>query len=71
MTKSSKREMFILEYLVRITSDMENTVSAMKRNIDLNNIDSIDIIDYIESLAAYRTMIQIEKDIVNILSWNV
>lgn len=63
--------LFVLQYLVRLTSDMENRINEMKRNIDLNNLDAVDIIDYIETVAAYRMAVQIEKEIVEILSWKL
>lgn len=63
--------LFVLQYLVRVTSDMENQIREMKRNIDLNNLDAVDIIDYIETMSAYRLAVQMEKDIVGILSWKL
>lgn len=71
MGKENLHHLFVLQYLVRVTSDMENQIREMKRNIDLNNLDAVDIIDYIETMAAYRLAIQIEKDVVNILSWKL
>ena len=64
-------QLFVLQYLVRLTSDMENRIRDMKANIDLNNLDAVDIIDYIETVAAYRMAVQIEKEIVEILSWKL
>lgn len=64
-------ELYILQYLVRKTSDLENRIQTMKKNMDLQNIDAVDIIDYIETLAAYRMAIQIEQEIVQILSWKL
>lgn len=63
--------LFVLQYLVRLTSEQENRIREMKRNMDLNNLDAVDIIDYIETLAAYRMAVQMEKDIVEILSWKL
>lgn len=63
--------LFVLQYLVRLTSDMENRINEMKRNMDLNNLDAVDIIDYIETKAAYRMAIEIEREIVTILSWKL
>lgn len=68
-SKSDLHHLMILQYLVRLTSDLENRIREMKRNMDLNNLDAVDIIDYIETLAAYRIAIQIEQEIVEILSW--
>lgn len=64
-------QLMVLQYLVRLTSDLENRIREMKRNMDLNNLDAVDIIDYIETLAAYRMAIQIEQEIVKILSWKL
>ena len=64
-------QLFVLQYLVRLTSELENRIKEMKRNMDLNNLDAVDIIDYIETLAAYRMAIQIEQEIVQILSWRL
>lgn len=69
--KGDLHQLFVLQYLVRLTSDLENRINDMKRNLDLNNLDAVDIIDYIETIAAYRMAIQIEKEIVDILSWKL
>lgn len=69
--KSDLHQLFVLQYLVRLTSDLENRINEMKRNMDLNNLDAVDIIDYIETIAAYRMAIQIEQEIVEILSWKL
>ena len=69
--KNDLHHLFVLQYLVRLTSELENTIHTMKKNMDLNNLDAVDIIDYIETVAAYRMAIQIEQEIVKILSWNV
>ena len=71
MSKSDLHHLFVLQYLVRLTSDLENRINEMKRNMDLNNLDAVDIIDYIETLAAYRMAIQIEQEIVKIMSWKL
>lgn len=69
--KNDLHQLFVLQYLVRLTSDLENRINDMKRNIDLNNLDAVDIIDYIETVSAYRMAVQIEKEIVQILSWKL
>lgn len=71
MAKGDLHQVFVLQYLVRLTSELENRIAEMKHNIDLNNLDAVDIIDYIETLAAYRMAIQIEQEIVEILSWHL
>ena len=62
------RILFVLQYITRFVSEMENRVAETKRNIDLQNLDAVDIIDYVELLAQYRLAVQIEKDIVSLLS---
>ena len=60
----------LLQYLMRFTSDLELQLKTMRENLDLNNLDAVDIIDFIETRAAYQIAVQMEKDIVHILSWN-
>ena len=60
MKKNDYHHLFVLQYLVRLTSEYENRIKLMKHNMDLNNLDAVDIIDYIETVAAYRMAIQIE-----------
>lgn len=69
--KNDLHHLFVLQYLVRLTSELENTIRTMKKNMDLNNLDAVDIIDYIETVAAYRMAIQIEQEIVSIFSWDL
>lgn len=69
--KNSLHHLYVLQYLVRLTSEYENRIAQMKKNMDLNNLDAVDIIDYIETIAAYRMAIEIEKSIVQILSWDL
>lgn len=69
MGKDDLHQLFVLQYLVRLTSEYENRIKEMKRNMDLNNLDAVDIIDYIETMSAYRMAVQIEQEIVKILSW--
>ena len=69
--RNDLHQLFVLQYLVRLTSEFENRINEMKHNMDLNNLDAVDIIDYIETLAAYRMAIQIEQEIVEILSWRL
>lgn len=64
-------QLYVLQYLVRKTSELENRIQLMRKNMDLNNLDAVDIIDYIETVAAYRMAIEIEKEIVQILSWHL
>lgn len=71
MSKNDLHHVFVLQYLVRLTSDLEIRIREMKNNIDLNNLDAVDIIDYIETISAYRMAIQIEQEIVEILSWDL
>lgn len=63
--------LFVLQYLVRFTSDLENRMVLMRRNLDLQKLDAVDIIDYIELRAQIEVASEIEKSIVEILSWDL
>jgi len=43
----------------------------MRNNWDLNKMDAVDIIDFVETRAGYEMAVRIEKDIQTILSWNL
>lgn len=69
--KNSLHHLMVLQYLVRVVSDMENQLSAMRSNLDLQKADAVDIIDFIELRAAYEMAVRMEKEIVQILSWQL
>lgn len=60
----------LLQYLVRFTNELELQLKSMRENLDLNKLDAVDIIEFIETRAAYQIAVQMEKDIVQILSYN-
>lgn len=63
--------LFVLQYLVRLTSDLENRLREMRANIDLQKMDAVDIIDFVETRAQYEMAVRIEREVVEILSWNI
>lgn len=63
--------LFVLQYLVRLTSDLENRLRDMRANIDLQKMDAVDIIDFVETRAQYEMAVRIEREVVEILSWNI
>lgn len=63
--------LFVLQYLVRLTSDLENRLRDMRSNIDLQKMDAVDIIDFVELRAQYEMAVRIEREVVEILSWNL
>ena len=69
--KNSLHHLMVLQYLVRVTSDLEVTLQNMRNNLDLQKADAFDIIDFIETRSAYEMAVRIEKEIVEILSWNL
>lgn len=69
--KNNMHHLMVLQYLVRVTGDLEIQLKNCRENLDLNRVDAVDIIDFVETMAAYRLAIQIEKDIVRILSWDL
>lgn len=69
--KNSLHHLMVLQYLVRVVSDMENQLFAMRSNLDLQKADAVDIIDFIELRSAYEMAVRMEKEIVQILSWQL
>lgn len=69
--KNNMHHLMVLQYLVRFTGDLEIQLKNCRENLDLNRVDAVDIIDFVETAAQYRLAVQIEKDIVRILSWDL
>ena len=69
--KNSLHHLLVLQYLVRFTSDLENRMVLMRRNLDLQKVDAVDIIDFIELRAQIEVASEIEKSIVQILSMDL
>lgn len=69
--RNSLHHLYVLQYLVRFTSDLENRMVLMRRNLDLKNIDAVDIIEFIELRAQIEVASEIEKSIVQILNMNL
>lgn len=59
----------LLQYLMRVTSDLEVQLQNMYRNMTLQKADAVDIIDLIETRAAYQMATRMEREILDILSW--
>ena len=71
MPKNNLHHLFVLQYLVRLTSELENRLREMRANIDLQKLDAVDIIDFVETRAQYEMAVQIEREVVEILSWHL
>lgn len=71
VNNSNLHHLFVLQYLVRLTSDLENRLREMRANIDLQKMDPVDIIDFVETRAQYEMAVRIEREVVEILSWNI
>lgn len=69
--KNSLHHLMVLQYLVRVTSDLEIQLKQIRDNLDLKKADAVDIIDFIETRAAYEMAVKIEKEVVQILSWDL
>ena len=65
------QEQFLLQYLLRITDDLEMQLIESRRNLSRHDVDPVDVIDFIETRAAYATAFRIAEDIGKILSMNV
>lgn len=61
----------LLQYLLRVTSDLEVQLDSLRRNLSLQNADAVDIIDFVETRAAYQMATTMEREILDILSWNI
>ena len=62
---------FIIQYLLRITDDLEVQLQETRRNLNLQNVDAVDIIEFIETRSAYETAVKMAGDISKILSWKL
>lgn len=69
--KNSLHHLYVLQYLVRFTSDLENRMALMRRYLDLQKIDAVDIIEFIELRAQIEVAAEIEKSIVLILNMDL
>lgn len=69
--KSNLHHLYVLQYLVRLTGDLEIQLKNTRDNLDLQKADAVDIIDFVETRAQYALAVQIEREIVEILSWNL
>lgn len=59
----------LLQYLQRYVDSLEVQLTECRRNLNLQYVDAVDIIDFVETRAAYATATRIMGDILKILSW--
>mgnify|MGYP004660931625 CR=1 FL=1 len=57
---------WIYQYLERITSEYENLLHEMERQL-LADCDTVDLIDYIEARQRYQQAIKMQQDIILIM----
>lgn len=57
---------WIYQYLERITSEYENLLHEMERQL-LASCDTVDLIDYIEARQRYQQAIKMQQDIILIM----
>lgn len=70
--KSKSSEFLITclyEYLNRVVGEEESKLIQMYRKMNLSKMDSVDIIDLIETRIRYETLCEVEHDLFQILSW--
>lgn len=68
---SDLQEQFLLQYLLRITDDLEMQLIESRRNLSRHDADPVDVIDFIETRAAHATAFRIAEDIGKILNMKV
>ncbi len=57
------------EYLSRIVGEEESKLIQLHRKTNLSKMDSVDIIDLIETRVRYETLCEVEHNLYQILSW--
>ncbi len=57
------------EYLSRVVGEEETKLIQMHRKTNLSKMDSVDIIDLIETRVRYETLCEVEYNLYQILSW--
>ena len=65
------QQQFIIQYLLRITDELECQVTDARRNLSRHDADPVDVIDFIETRAAHATAYKIAEDIGKILNMKV
>ena len=65
------QEQFLLQYLLRVTGELETQLIDNRRNLSRHDVDPVDVIEFIESRAAYATAYKIAEDIGRILKMQV
>ncbi len=59
----------IYEYLTRVVSEEERKLITLHKKTNLSKLDSVDIIDLVETRVRYETLCEVEYRLCQILSW--
>ena len=59
----------LVQYLIRLESEMYIQLEERRRNLNLQSVDAVDIIDFVEARAEYALVVRMVSDISRILSW--
>ena len=65
------QEQFLLQYLLRVTCELETQHIDARKNLSRRDVDPVDVIDFIETRSAYTTAYKIAEDIGKILKMQV
>lgn len=58
----------LIEYLIRLESELYIQLDERRRNLSLQNVDAVDIIDFVEVRAQYELAVRVVGDISKVLS---
>lgn len=59
----------IYEYLNRVVSEEERKLILLHKKTNLSKLDTVDIIDLVETRVRYDTLCEVEQSLYQILSW--
>lgn len=65
------QQQFIIQYLLRITGELETQLVDARQNLSRYDADPVDVIEFIEARAANATAYKIAEDIGMILKMDV
>lgn len=65
------QEQFLLQYLLRITGELETQEVCARQKLSRYDADPVDVIEFIESRVASATAYRIAEDIGKILSMKI
>lgn len=60
----------LIEYLIRLESELYIQLDERRRNLSLKTVDAVDIIDFVEVRAQYEVVVKVVGDICKILSFD-